>query len=78
MDKEMDEKSEQMYEKIKDIQNTIWIIFREFMKTHNMEMYNKRSEELVQKYKEDELCTFCENQLISWAPVIKRFFDSWK
>ena len=37
MDKKIDEKSKQMHEKIKDIQNTIWIIFREFEETHDME-----------------------------------------
>ena len=46
-----------MHEKIKDIQNTIWIIFREFEETHDMEKYNQRAAELVHKYKEDELCT---------------------
>lgn len=74
----MDKKSEQMFEKIKDIQNTSWTIFREFLETHDMEKYNKRSEELVQKYKDDALCIFCENLLITWAPIIKRFFDNWK
>ena len=56
MDKKIDEKSKQMHEKIKDIQNTIWIIFREFEETHDMEKYNQRAAELVHKYKEDELC----------------------
>ena len=78
MDKKIDEKSKQMHEKIKDILNTIWIIFREFEETHDMEKYNQRAAELVHKYKEDELCIFCQNLLLTWAPIIKRFFDNWK
>lgn len=78
MGQEMDPKSEQMFEKIKDIQNIVWTMFREFLETHDMEKYNQRAAALVQKYKEDELCIFCQNLLLTWAPIIKRFFDNWK
>lgn len=62
-----------MHEKIMDIQNSVWNLYKDFIKTKDMRQYNARAQALVKKYEGDELLfTFVQNIIISWVPIINR------
>lgn len=60
-----------MHDAIKDIQNTIWVMYKEVEKTGNAKAYTDQAKELCKKYKErPELLVFCQNLVITWTPII--------
>lgn len=63
-------------EEIKHIQNTIWMMYKAYLKDHDMKEYNRKMKELVTEYcdkKDKLLLSFCKNLLIAWAPIISEF-----
>lgn len=74
-------KIEDMHEKVADIQNTIWGIYKEFLNGHDMDKYNSGWVELLNKYrnKEDEaFFSFCRCQFISWEQIIRLFAEEFR
>lgn len=73
-----------MQEKIEDIkyiQNTIWTMYKDYLSNHDMAAYNRKVEELSKEYcnkGDKQLLSFCQNLLISWAPVINAFAEEFK
>lgn len=64
---------------IKYIQNTIWAMYKAFSETHNMLEYNNQALELCRKYKNNEkMLSFCQNLIITWAPVINDMMEEYK
>lgn len=60
-----------MDNEIKYIQNTLWAMYKEVERTGNAKSYTDQATELCKKYKErPELLTFCQNQVITWTPII--------
>lgn len=60
-----------MEEDIKTIQNTLWAMYKAYSATFDMREYNISASALVTKYKENPaMLNFCQNLIISWAPVI--------
>lgn len=61
---------------IKHIQNGLWLAYKEFIMSpdHSMRPYNGRVMELSNEYrgadKDAEMRIFCENLIISWAPIM--------
>lgn len=72
----MQEKIEERHKKIAHIQNTIWEIYKTFLKNHDMAEYNDRWAELMLQYRNranEELFSFCKCQFITWEPIIRMF-----
>lgn len=66
-------------ENIKDIQNTLWAMYKDFMETHSVSDYNTKAKQLVDKYSENkEMLTFCQNLIITWAPVINALAEEYR
>lgn len=68
-------------EDIKNIQNTIWTMYKDYLSDHDMEAYNRKMGELSKEYRDKgdmQLLSFCQNLLISWAPVINAFAKEFK
>lgn len=62
-----------MHEKIMDIQNSVWNLYKDFIKTKDMRQYNAGAQVLAKRYEDDELLlAFVQNIIISWAPIINR------
>lgn len=64
------------YEDIKHIQNTIWAMYRAYLKDHDMKAYNRKMGELSKEYYDKgdkQLSNFCDCLLITWAPIIMGF-----
>ena len=60
-----------MHDAIKDIQNTLWMMYKDISTSGDMTAYNRQAKELVNKYSDyDDMCRFCQNMIITWAPVI--------
>lgn len=58
---------------VKDIQNTLWAIWKGFLEDHSVRRYNEKAQELVRKYKGNEdMLLFCQSLIITWTPVIHR------
>lgn len=68
-------------EDIKHIQNTIWAMYKDFLKDHNMMEYNRKMGELAKEYYEKgdkQLLSFCQNLLITWAPIISSLAEGFR
>lgn len=64
---------------IKDIQNTVWKMYKEYQATHDMVNYNAQKDELCRKYHgQPILGCFCRNLVISWAPVINQLAEDYR
>lgn len=58
-------------EDIKNIQNTLWKIYKEFLVDHKVKDYTDKAATLVHQYSgKKDMRTFAENLIISWSPVI--------
>lgn len=70
-----------MQEKLNDIkyiQNTVVIIFKNYLPNRDMAEYNQKSAELVQKYRakgDKLLLEFCRDELMAYAKVVNAFAD---
>lgn len=65
-----------MHEKIRDIQNTIWKIYKNLCRDYDMNACNRDLQELNKRYQHDELNAFCENTIITWIPVFQRIKEN--
>jgi hypothetical protein len=63
---------------IKHIQNTAWVMYVDFLESHDMKKYNQKMGKLSEEYykKGDEhLLAFCQNLFISWCSILSAFVD---
>ncbi len=63
-------------EEIKNIQNTIWAMYKSYLADHDMKEYNRKMGELSREYSKKgdrQLLDFCNGLLITWAPIIRGF-----
>ena len=68
-----------MEDDIKYIQNTVWAMYKAFSDNHDMVEYNNQALELCRKYRNNaNMLSFCQNQIITWAPVINRMMEEYK
>lgn len=68
-------------EDIKHIQNTVWAMYKDFLSDHDMAAYNRRMGGLAKEYADkgdQRLLSFCQNILISWAPIINEFAEEFR
>ncbi len=66
---------------IKYIQNTVWKMYKDFLADHDMREYNRKMGELAKEYQnkgDGQLLSFCQNILISWAPVINALAEEFR
>lgn len=58
-------------EDIKHIQNTLWSIYKDFLKDHDVCMFTNKAAELVSEYEDKcDMKLFCQDLIITWTPVI--------
>ena len=68
-----------MEDDIKYIQNTVWSMYKVFSSNYNMVEYNNQALELCRKYKKNEkMLSFCQNLIITWAPIINGMMEEHK
>ena len=77
-----------MEDDIKYIQNTVWSMYKVFSSNYNMAEYNNQALEICRKYKKNEITSwrhrrcwqisFCQNLIITWAPVINGMMEERK
>lgn len=68
-----------MHEKIMDIQNTIWKIYKDQLKNHDLHESERRLGELTSKYKADkQVCVFCNHLVITWASLLVTLHQTYK
>ena len=66
-------------EHIKHIQNTLWAMYKEFLENHSVSDYNTKAKQLVDYYFDNkEMLTFCQNLIITWAPVINALAEEYR
>lgn len=64
---------------IKYIQNTVWSMYKVFSSNYNMVEYNNQALELCRKYKDNaKMLSFCQNLIITWAPIINGMMEERK
>lgn len=64
---------------IKYIYNTLAVMYKEYLSTHDMANYNRQATELRKKYLgKPILDNFCMNLIISWAPVINQLAEEYR
>lgn len=60
-----------MEEEIKDIQNSLWKIYKNFLDDHDVQNYTRKAAAIARKYEGNrQMHSFCQNLVITWAPVI--------
>lgn len=58
-------------EDIKNIQNTLWRIYKEFLKDHKVKDYTDKAAALVRQYDgKKDMMLFAQTLILSWVPVI--------
>lgn len=56
---------------VSDIQNSVWKIYKEFLKDHSVPSYTERAAGLRGRYDSDkDMGPFVQTLLISWIPII--------
>lgn len=64
---------------IKCIQNTLWIIYKEFEEKHDVKRYTDQATALCNLYKDNPMMlNFCQNLIVSWAPVINALAEQYR
>ncbi len=69
------------HKEITHIQNTIWAMYKQFLSDHDIEEYNRNMGKLAKEYADKgdkQLLLFCQNLLISWAPVVNTFAEEFR
>lgn len=62
---------EEKIDDIKNIQNTLWRIYKEFLEDHNVKKYTEKAAALVHKYSgKKDMMLFAQTLILSWVPVI--------
>lgn len=77
----MQEKTKGIHEEITHIQNMLWTMYKEFLRSYDMAGYNHKAQELEEEYTgkgDRQLLSFCQNLLISWAPVMNRLAEDFR
>lgn len=70
-----------MHEKITDIQNTIWKMYKDFLKDKNVQGWTKKAQDLQAKYQSDNetIRGYVGNIVYAWIPVINEIkAQEWK
>lgn len=58
-------------EDIKNIQNTLWRIYKEFLEDKSVKGYTDKSAALVHEYDgKKDMMLFAQTLILSWVPVI--------
>lgn len=65
-------------EDIKHIQNALWAMYKEFLADHSVREWTLKGEALVHEYAGKKIRSFCENQLITWTPVINGLAEEFR
>lgn len=68
-------------EDIKNIQNTIWAMYKDFLANHDMKAYNRKMRDLSKKYSEkgdQQLISFVQGAFITWCPIINGFAEEFR
>lgn len=56
---------------IKNIYNTLAVMYSDFLKDRDIKRYTKRAAELAESYSNNKMMlSFCENLIITWTPII--------
>lgn len=56
---------------IKEIQNAVWVIWRQFLADRDVKKYTSNAAELTRKYKDGSIeKTFCQNLLFAYIPLV--------
>lgn len=72
----MQDKIEEMHNKVKHIQNAIWSMYSDFLKNQDKDGYNRKMVQLMEEYQrkgERWAFQFCKVQFICWEDVIYEF-----
>lgn len=65
-------------EDIKNIQNTLWGMYKSFLADHSVKEWTRKGEALAHEYDGKEIRTFCENLLFTWTPVINTLAEKFR
>lgn len=58
-------------EDIKNIQNTLWRIYKEFLEDHKVKAYTDKVAALVHEYDgKKDMMLFAQTLILSWVPII--------
>ena len=64
---------------IKCIQNTLWIIYKEFQEKHDIKRYTEQAAALCKLYEKNPfMLNFCRNLVVSWTPVINALAEKYR
>lgn len=64
---------------IKFIQNTLWVMWKEFQATHSVKKYTEQAICLVHKYDgQRDLQCFVQNLVICWTPIINQMAEEYR
>ncbi|WP_300811087.1 hypothetical protein [uncultured Acetatifactor sp.] len=64
---------------VSDIQNSVWAIYKGFMKDHLVRECTRKYAELVQKYRHDkEMELFAQTLILSWVPIINALAEDFR
>ena len=66
---------DELQNKVQLLYNDCWKNYKDYLSDHDLLEYNKRSEQLVKKYKGDYLV---RNLLLWFAPIIQEIHDKEK
>lgn len=74
----MDEKSREIEDRIKGIYNDCWLIYKEYLGSHDMAQYNRRACELKAKYPDEEFLTDILYGFIKKLNTLQARYFMWK
>ena len=72
----MQEKIEERHKKIAHIQNTIWEIYKTFLKNHDIAEYDRGWTDLLKTYQnieDEDFFSFCKCLYVSWEQQTRIF-----
>lgn len=71
-----------MHEKIEDIkniQNTLWRIYKEFLEDHKVKAYTDKAAALVRQYDgKKDMMLFAQTLILSWVPIINALAEDFR
>ncbi len=66
-------------EDIKNIQNTLWRIYKEFLEDHKVKDYTDKAAALVHEYNgKKNMMLFAQTLVLSWVPIINGLAEDFK
>lgn len=64
---------------VSDIQNSVWAIYKGFMRDHLVRECTRKYAELVQKYRHDKkMELFAQTLILSWVPIINALAEDFR